>query len=52
LQGRPDEVAADLGKYRAVGVQNFNINLPSFDIGGQAEAMEQFAREVVPLLSD
>lgn len=52
LQGRPDEVAADLGKYRAVGVQNFNINLPSFDIGGQAEAMEKFAREVVPLLSD
>jgi probable F420-dependent oxidoreductase len=51
LQGRPEDIAADLRQYQALGVQNFNINLPGFDISGQAEAMEQFAREVVPLVS-
>jgi probable F420-dependent oxidoreductase len=51
LQGSPEEVAADLRRYQALGVQNFNMNLPGFDISEQAEAMDQFAREVVPLLS-
>ena len=51
LQGNPEEIAADLRRYQDVGVQNFKINLPGFDITEQAEAMEQFAHEVVPLLS-
>jgi probable F420-dependent oxidoreductase len=51
LQGNPREIAADLRQYEALGVQNFNINLPGFDVGKQAEAMDQLAREVVPLLS-
>jgi len=51
LQGSPEEIAVDLRRYQALGVQNFNMNLPGFEISEQAKAMEQFAREVVPLLS-
>jgi probable F420-dependent oxidoreductase len=51
LQGSPEEIAVDLLRYQALGVQNFNMNLPGFEISEQAEAMEQFAREVVPLVS-
>jgi probable F420-dependent oxidoreductase len=51
LQGSPDEIATDLRQYQALGVQNFNVNLPGADIIQQSEAMEQFTREVVPLLS-
>jgi probable F420-dependent oxidoreductase len=50
LQGSAEAIAADLRRYEDLGVQNFNINLPGFDITEQAEAMEQFANEVVPLL--
>jgi probable F420-dependent oxidoreductase len=51
LQGSPEEIAADLRRYQALGVQNFNMNLPGFDISEQAEAMDQFACEIAPLLS-
>jgi hypothetical protein len=51
LQGSAEAIAADLRRYEDLGVHNFNINLPGFDITEQAEAMEQFAHEVVPLLS-
>jgi hypothetical protein len=51
LQGSLEEIATDLRRYQALGVQNFNLNLPGFAISEQAEAMDQFAREVVPLLS-
>jgi hypothetical protein len=51
LQGSADEIATDLRQYQALGVQNFNVNLPGADIIQQGEAMEQFTREVVPLLS-
>lgn len=51
MHGSPEEIASDLRRYQALGVQNININLPGFAINEQVEAMEQFAREVVPLLS-
>ena len=51
MHGSPEEIASDLRRYQALGVQNFNNNLPGFVISEQVEAMEQFAREVVPLLS-
>ena len=51
LQGGPEDIATDLRRYQALGVQNFNIYLPGPDISVQAEAMDQSAREVVPLLS-
>jgi probable F420-dependent oxidoreductase len=51
MQGRPEEIAGDMRRYQALGVSNFNISLPSFDIAKQIEAMEQFALEVMPLLA-
>ena len=51
LQGQPDEIADDLRRYQTLGVQNFNINLSGIGISGQLEAMEQFAKDVMPLLS-
>jgi probable F420-dependent oxidoreductase len=50
LSGNPDEIATDLRQYQALGVRNFNINLPGGSIGQQQEVMEQFIREVVPLV--
>ena len=49
LSGRAEQIAADLRHYRALGVQNFNLNLPGRSIGEQGEAIERFAREVMPL---
>jgi probable F420-dependent oxidoreductase len=49
LQGRPEEIAADFRRYRALGVSNFNINLLA-DVSAQKDMMEQFAKEVMPLV--
>lgn len=51
LHGTPEEIAADLRQYQELGVQYFNVNLPGTDIAQQSEAMDQFMREVAPLLS-
>jgi alkanesulfonate monooxygenase SsuD/methylene tetrahydromethanopterin reductase-like flavin-dependent oxidoreductase (luciferase family) len=51
LHGSPEAIAADLRQYELLGVQAFNINLPGFTVSEQAEAMDQFAHEVAPLLS-
>lgn len=50
LEGRPDAIAADLRRYQALGVRNFNINLPAGNLSAQQETIEQFFREVVPLV--
>jgi alkanesulfonate monooxygenase SsuD/methylene tetrahydromethanopterin reductase-like flavin-dependent oxidoreductase (luciferase family) len=50
LSGHPDEIATDLRRYQALGVRNFNINLPGGSVSQQQEVMEQFIREVVPLV--
>ncbi len=47
----PFEIAGDLGQYQALGIRNFNVNLPGADIVQQSEAMDQFMREVVPLVA-
>jgi len=51
LHGSPEQIAADLRQYQALGAENFNVNLPGADIAQQSEAMDQFMREVVPLLA-
>ena len=51
LQGSPEQIAADLRQYQVLGVENFNVNLPGTDIAQQSEAMDQFMREVVPILA-
>jgi probable F420-dependent oxidoreductase len=50
LSGHPADIAADLRQYQALGVRNFNINLPGGSVSQQQEVMEQFIREVVPLV--
>jgi hypothetical protein len=50
LSGQPEEIAMDLRHYQALGVRNFHINLQGGSIRQQQEVMEQFPREVVPLV--
>jgi alkanesulfonate monooxygenase SsuD/methylene tetrahydromethanopterin reductase-like flavin-dependent oxidoreductase (luciferase family) len=51
LHGTPGEIAGDLRQYQALGIRNFNVNLPGTDIAQQSEAIDQFMREVVPLVA-
>jgi probable F420-dependent oxidoreductase len=51
MQGSPHEIADDIRCYQAIGVQSFNLGLIGSTVNEQAEAMEQFSREVVPLVS-
>jgi probable F420-dependent oxidoreductase len=50
MSGRPEQIAADLRQYQDLGVQNFILNFPADSIAGQKEEMQQFAREVMPLI--
>ena len=48
MKGRPEEIAADLLHYRAVGVQHFILSFQADTVTGVQTAMETFAREVLP----
>ena len=50
MTGRPEQIAADLRQYQDLGVTNFILSFAGDSIDGQREAMEQFFREVVPLI--
>ena len=50
MTGRPEQIAADLRQYQDLGVQNFILGFPPDSVAGQREAMEQFSREVMPLI--
>ena len=50
MSGRPEQIAADLRQYQDLGVRNFIFSFPSDSVSGQQEAMEQFSREVMPLI--
>ena len=50
MSGRPEQIAADLRQYQDLGVENFIFSFPSDGVAGQQEAMEQFSREVMPLI--
>jgi probable F420-dependent oxidoreductase len=52
MTGSPEQIAGDLRQYQRLGVRNFNINLPGSSINEQAEAMERFSHEVMPLVRD
>ncbi len=52
MQGRPEQIAADLRQYQDLGVSNFILSFPGDSIDAQKEAMEQFSREVVPLMPE
>ena len=51
MNGRPEQIAADLRQYMDLGVSNFIIGFPAGDsVASLQENMEQFSREVVPLM--
>ncbi len=50
MRGRPEQIAADLRQYQDLGVRNFILSFPADSVEGQREAMEQFSREVMPLI--
>ncbi len=50
MSGRPEQIAADLRQYQDLGVQHFIFSFPAETAAQQQEAMEQFSREVMPLI--
>ena len=52
LVGTPEQVAAQVRRYRAIGVTHFAINTaqPSRPTASRRRSMERFAREVIPLV--
>ena len=52
MQGRPEQIAADLRQYQDLGVSNFIIGLQGNTVPELQENMERFSREVMTLIPD
>ena len=52
MQGRPEQIAADLRQYQDLGVSNFIISLQGNTVPELQENMERFSREVMTLIPD
>jgi hypothetical protein len=50
MRGHPEEIAADLRQYQALGIQHFILNFRLDSVAGVQETMERVAREVIPLI--
>ncbi len=50
INGRPEQIAADLRQYQDLGVRNFIVSFPDQTTVGLQESMEQFSRDVMPLV--
>ena len=50
VSGRPEQIAADLRQYQDLGVKNFILTFPAQAASEMQESMEQFSREVMPLI--
>jgi len=50
MQGRPEQIAADLRQYQDLGVSNFIIGLQGSTVPELQENMERFSREVMTLI--
>ena len=50
MSGRPEQVAADLRQYQDLGVRNFILSFQGDTAAGMQESMEQFSRQVMPLI--
>jgi hypothetical protein len=48
MTGDPGQIAADLQRYRAAGVDHFALELLAADPAEMHETVERFAREVRP----
>ncbi len=52
MQGRPEQIAADLRQYQDLGVSNFIIGFRGGTVPELQENMERFSREVMTLVPD
>ena len=52
MQGRPEQIAADIRQYQDLGVSNFIIGLQGNTVPELQENMERFSREVMTLIPD
>jgi probable F420-dependent oxidoreductase len=52
MQGRPEQIAADLRQYQDLGVSNFIIGFQGATVTELQENMERFSREVMTLVTD
>ncbi|MCI0863764.1 MAG: LLM class F420-dependent oxidoreductase, partial [Chloroflexi bacterium] len=52
MQGRPEQIAADLRQYQDLGVSNFIIGFQGATVPELQENMERFSREVMTLIPD
>ncbi len=50
MSGRAEQIAADLRQYQDLGVRNFILGFPSDSVAALDEAMEQFSKQVMPLI--
>ena len=52
MQGRPEQIAADLRQYQDLGVSNFIVGFQGGTVPELQENMERFSREVMTLVPD
>ena len=52
MQGRPEQIAADIRQYQDLGVSNFIIGLQGNTVPELQENMERFSREVMTLIPE
>lgn len=50
MSGRAEQIAADLRQYQDLGVRNFILGFPGDSVAALNEAMEQFSKQVMPLI--
>ncbi|PKB77570.1 MAG: hypothetical protein BZY70_02120 [SAR202 cluster bacterium MP-SInd-SRR3963457-G2] len=50
MSGRAEQIATDLRQYQDLGVRNFILGFPGDSVAALDEAMEQFSKQVMPLI--
>lgn len=50
MSGRAEQIAGDLRQYQDLGVRNFILGFPGDSVAALNEAMEQFSKQVMPLI--
>ena len=50
MSGRAEQIAADLRQYQDLGIRNFILGFPGDSVAAVDEAMEQFSKQVRPLI--
>ena len=52
MNGQPEEIANDMRQYCELGIRNFVLGFRADSVAGKQETMEEFAREVMPLVAE